>query len=404
MTEVLFDTETITHLTVLDTQDLNTVIVTGTYIQPLTAGATAALHYPLSSAGLIEVDSSTAGSGFVYQRYTSYFNAANRVFVRCRYNGAWGGWIELVRQGADLTAGTLTAGAVTAGAVTAAGLTSSNPVRINTTAALNATGSTTTHGLEIRNGTDATATFRILVGDDQIDAFNAAGPRTLYLNQNSGGDVSLAPGGGKTVVRALYITVPGDAPATDAGAVGLLIGDVTSTNLQIDNNEIQALNNGAGSSLGINTDPGGNVNLGAASNTVSVGGTLNATGMANLKGGVTTTTVVASGTLAVKGTTTLGDDVTVKGTLNAARMLNAQASGSVSVAVSGSGTTWTGSANVTFPSGRFTTTPTFVCSSWTSVPASVSVGFESPTTTSAKINIARTSNTSTTVHWIAMGN
>lgn len=83
-------------------------------------------------------------------------------------------------------------------------------------------------------------------------------------------------------------------------------------------------------------------------------------------------------------------------------MAKKQAWGSVSVP-GGSGTTT--SATVTFPSGRFDTTPMFVCTPDTSVPYTTvrMFGGSANSSTSATIYVNRTNATSTIFQWIALG-
>lgn len=58
---------------------------------------------------------------------------------------------------------------------------------------------------------------------------------------------------------------------------GFQIGPDSGLNLRADSNEMQVLNNGTPSTMGLQSE-GGNINLGAASSTINVPGTINASG------------------------------------------------------------------------------------------------------------------------------
>lgn len=75
--------------------NLDTVVTPGIYVQNASAGATLALGYPYGVAGSLVV-AGDAG-GMVYQEYTSYAttgSTAGRRWLRTKYNGAWGTWVQ----------------------------------------------------------------------------------------------------------------------------------------------------------------------------------------------------------------------------------------------------------------------------------------------------------------------
>src|SRR5574340_128550 len=75
--------------------DLNTVTGSGSYIQNANVNATLALHYPITSAGLLTVDN--WGGTDVFQRYQVLANAvgSNDVYTRGRYSGTWSAWQKM---------------------------------------------------------------------------------------------------------------------------------------------------------------------------------------------------------------------------------------------------------------------------------------------------------------------
>lgn len=77
--------------------DLDTVTTAGLYEQSASAKASAALHYPVASAGFLRVTASS--NGRVWQEYTTFgFGAlGNRTYKRGLYSGTWTAWQELVR-------------------------------------------------------------------------------------------------------------------------------------------------------------------------------------------------------------------------------------------------------------------------------------------------------------------
>ncbi|MFJ5320299.1 prophage tail fiber N-terminal domain-containing protein [Pectobacterium parvum] len=84
----------------LGTTDLDTLLgleYRGTWTQGTTANAIAARHYPIISAGSLEVTYNNANGVGTVQKYTTH--ASNRTFVRCNYVGAgaenWSAWVEL---------------------------------------------------------------------------------------------------------------------------------------------------------------------------------------------------------------------------------------------------------------------------------------------------------------------
>ena len=82
--------------------DLDTLVgrdSEGKYMQPTNANATAANHYPIQEAGLLEVLRHAAnGANNVMQRYTSF--SSRRMFIRSQLdnNGTWSDWDEYARM------------------------------------------------------------------------------------------------------------------------------------------------------------------------------------------------------------------------------------------------------------------------------------------------------------------
>lgn len=82
--------------------NLNTLVVTGWYIQDASANATLALNYPVTRAGHLEVSGGLMGVGtdFVLQTYTEYAPTGTglpaRKWERTQYNGVWQPWNEIV--------------------------------------------------------------------------------------------------------------------------------------------------------------------------------------------------------------------------------------------------------------------------------------------------------------------
>ena len=79
----------------LGTENLDTLVTTGTWGQTLNSNATSARNYPVQLAGHLEVYK--VADHMVQQRYQTYQQGAadSRVFVRGRYNSTWGRWVEL---------------------------------------------------------------------------------------------------------------------------------------------------------------------------------------------------------------------------------------------------------------------------------------------------------------------
>lgn len=82
--------------TIGTTQDLNTYVTPGVWHCSSNANASGGANFPVPVAGLLEVFANAlgiTGSGFIYQRYTSY-NASGhgRQWHREYYNGSWSPW------------------------------------------------------------------------------------------------------------------------------------------------------------------------------------------------------------------------------------------------------------------------------------------------------------------------
>lgn len=82
-------------VTQLGTQDLNTITVTGVYLQTRNIDARNAGNYPIPAAGLLEVH--TLG-GFTFQRYTAY--ESNGIFTRSYYDyrDVWEPWRKILTE------------------------------------------------------------------------------------------------------------------------------------------------------------------------------------------------------------------------------------------------------------------------------------------------------------------
>jgi len=88
--------------------DANTLVVPGPYYVDSDAQATAALNWPVTLAGTLEVIAAAAGNLQVTQVYTTRNGTGGviRQFVRVRFGaggGSWGTWQEIARQ-VDITA------------------------------------------------------------------------------------------------------------------------------------------------------------------------------------------------------------------------------------------------------------------------------------------------------------
>ncbi|MFU2475087.1 phage tail protein [Pseudomonas aeruginosa] len=68
--------------------NLDSMIASGWWHQPLTANAKNGANYPVGEAGLLTVHAPTAA--MIYQTYRGY--AAGGVYWRCRYSGTWSAW------------------------------------------------------------------------------------------------------------------------------------------------------------------------------------------------------------------------------------------------------------------------------------------------------------------------
>lgn len=71
--------------------DLNGIRMPGSYVQPANSGATTANHYPVASAGFLEVIGRT-DNDWILQRYTAW-DTANQTYKRTFYQGAWKNWV-----------------------------------------------------------------------------------------------------------------------------------------------------------------------------------------------------------------------------------------------------------------------------------------------------------------------
>lgn len=95
--------------------DLDAVLEPGVWHQATSANATAALHYPIGLAGLLEVQARGSGTAMVWQRYTPYHPTSaggQRCYERRHYNGTWGPWWEYVPRGAAGAPWAMAAGSV----------------------------------------------------------------------------------------------------------------------------------------------------------------------------------------------------------------------------------------------------------------------------------------------------
>lgn len=77
--------------TILGSQNLDSMTVTGDYHQNNNTGATAALNYPTTRAGLLEVRN-PSGASMIYQRYSTY-GSEQGLYTRTKYNSAWTAWV-----------------------------------------------------------------------------------------------------------------------------------------------------------------------------------------------------------------------------------------------------------------------------------------------------------------------
>lgn len=71
--------------------DLNTVKSPGTYVQTANSEATTALHYPVTTAGFLEVIGRT-DSDWILQRYTPW-DTSTQTYKRTFYQGSWRDWV-----------------------------------------------------------------------------------------------------------------------------------------------------------------------------------------------------------------------------------------------------------------------------------------------------------------------
>lgn len=72
--------------------DLNTYVTQGIYHQSSNANASGGANYPAPYAGLLEVfQSGVDGSGFTYQRYTTYKEQL-AAYTRAKYTTTWSAW------------------------------------------------------------------------------------------------------------------------------------------------------------------------------------------------------------------------------------------------------------------------------------------------------------------------
>lgn len=75
--------------------DLNTYVTQGLYHQSSNVNAAGGTNYPAAYAGLLEVfQSGVDGSGFTYQRYTTY-QSQFAVYTRSKYTTTWTAWQQI---------------------------------------------------------------------------------------------------------------------------------------------------------------------------------------------------------------------------------------------------------------------------------------------------------------------
>jgi hypothetical protein len=72
--------------------DLDTMTVTGDYIQSQNAEATLVLNYPQATAGKLRVDNNGT---HVFHEYTTYKDGGNLIYTRARYLGVWSAWSQV---------------------------------------------------------------------------------------------------------------------------------------------------------------------------------------------------------------------------------------------------------------------------------------------------------------------
>jgi hypothetical protein len=131
---------------------------------------------------------------------------------------------------------------------------------------------------QIVGGTDAGATSHgfimlgaetaenVVIDNNEILARNNGAVATLFLGRD-GSKVQLGNGPDEAGTK-LQITSGSDVDLTDANSGYIMMGSQTSTNMAMDNNEIQVRNNGAASHLYLQNS-GGNVFVGDATNFTS---------------------------------------------------------------------------------------------------------------------------------------
>lgn len=106
-----------------------------------------------------------------------------------------------------------------------------------------------------------TAAANLVLDNNEILARDNGAVSTLFLGRDGSmvqiGNSTLTPG------TKLYVTSGSALDLTDANSGFMVLGSVGSTNLVMDNNELQARNNGAASSLWLQ-HKGGNVRIGDA--------------------------------------------------------------------------------------------------------------------------------------------
>jgi len=182
-------------------------------------------------------------------------------------------------------------------------------IRLNDTA--DVTLVSTTHAFQI--GPDSGQNLRMDV--NEIQSVNAGAASTLNLNVEGG---TITAGNSTSI-----LTVQGYLRVESAGDVSLAstnhhlqLGLTSGVNLRLDNNEIQAVNNGAANTL-VLQNSGGNISLGNTTSTIAVlgnlevgggygstGVTISSAGVINADGAITSDGTVTGGNLTTGGSIT----------------------------------------------------------------------------------------------------
>ena len=82
-------------VTELNTEDLNAITRTGTYVQSSNYWAKRSDNYPRAVAGLLEV---YTGGGFTFQRYTAYKDFGVYTRSHYGYEDAWSPWQRILTE------------------------------------------------------------------------------------------------------------------------------------------------------------------------------------------------------------------------------------------------------------------------------------------------------------------